>query len=98
MFKNMKIGTKITALAVVLIFLGTFAALTGYIGLSKVTNRVEKADNINDIIKGILVARQHEKNFMLRKDKSYIEKAAEQVKIIKKQIAEIKANFNQKIN
>ena len=98
MFKNMKIGTKITALAVILIFLGTFAALTGYIGLSNVVNRVEKADAINSIITEILVARQYEKNFMLRKDKSYIEKAAEQAKIVKKQIAETKAKFNQKIN
>ncbi len=98
MFKNMKIGTKITALALVLIILGTIAAFTGYIGLLKVANRVEKVDGINRIITGILVARQHEKNFMLRKDKSYIEKAAEEAKIVKKQIAETKAKFNREIN
>ncbi len=92
--KKMKIGTKITVLAVILIFLGTFAALTGYIGLSNVVNRVEKADDANRIIRGILVARQHEKNFMLHKDKSYIEKAAEQAQIVKKQIADAKAKFN----
>ena len=98
MFKNMKIGTKITALAVILIFLGTFAALTGYIGLSNVVNRVEKVEGVNQIITGILVARQHEKDFILSKDKSYIEKAAEQAKIVKKQIAETKAKLKQKIN
>ena len=68
MFKNMKIGTKIAALAVILIFLGTFAALTGYIGLSNVVNRVEKADDVNRLVKGIMAARQQEKNFIIRGD------------------------------
>jgi methyl-accepting chemotaxis protein len=98
MFKNMKIGTKITALTVILIFLGTFAALTGYIALSSVVNRVEKADEVNSITTEILVAREHEKNFLLYKDKSYVEKAAEQAQIVKKQIAEAKAKLNRKTN
>jgi len=98
MFKNMKIGTKIAALAVILIFLGTFAALTGYIGLSNVVNRVEKADDVNRLVKGIMAARQQEKNFIIRGDKSYINKVSEQVEAVKKQAAETRVKFDQKIN
>ena len=98
MFKNMALGMKIASLAVILILLAGLIAFMGYRGLSGVVDRVEKADDTNRIIKDILATRQQEKNFIIRKDHSYVEKVKEDVDILKKQASELRTKFNQRVN
>jgi methyl-accepting chemotaxis protein len=98
MFKKMKMGTKIASLAALLILLTGVVAFVGYNGLSGVVDRVEKADDVNRIVKDIMAARQQEKNFIIRKDISYIDKVADQVASLNQQASATKDKFNDKTN
>jgi methyl-accepting chemotaxis protein len=98
MFNKMKLGTKIASIAGVLIVLACVVAAVGYFGMAEVVSRVENAYAVDTLVKDILIARQHEKNFILRGDAAYIDKVhAQQEKIIK-EAAEAKGRFRQKIN
>ncbi|MCK5229863.1 MAG: methyl-accepting chemotaxis protein, partial [Desulfobulbaceae bacterium] len=61
-------------------------------------DRLEKADDVNRMVKETLETRQQEKNFIIRGDDVYITKVEEMVTKLKKQAEETKAKFNQKIN
>ena len=68
MFSNLKLGTKIfMGFFIVLIFL-LAVAWVGYSSLNGVVDRAEKADEVNEIVKTALEARQQEKNFIIRGD------------------------------
>ncbi len=98
MLKNFKLGIKISGgFAVMLIMM----AVVGYIGfssLSGVTDRVEKADDVNRLVKEILEARQQEKNYIIRGQAESIEEVNKKVNAIKEQALQTKEKFNQKIN
>lgn len=98
MFNKMTLGTKIASIAAVLIVLACIVAAVGYFGMAEVVNRVEKADAVDTLVKDILNARRHEKNFILRGDATYIDKVHEQLEKIRKEAAEAKGRFRQKIN
>ncbi|MEW6291229.1 MAG: methyl-accepting chemotaxis protein [Thermodesulfobacteriota bacterium] len=98
MFNKMTLGTKIASIATVLIVLACIVAAVGYFGMAEVVNRVEKADAVDTLVKDILNARRHEKNFILRGDATYIDKVHEQLEKIRKEAAEAKGRFRQKIN
>lgn len=98
MFNKMTLGTKIASIAAVLIVLACIVAAVGYFGMAEVVNRVEKADAVDTLVKDILNARRHEKNFILRGDAAYIDKVHEQLEKIRKEAAEAKGRFRQKIN
>lgn len=97
-FKDLSVAIKIASLAIILIMIIGIVALIGSRSLSGVVSRAEKADDVNRIVKGILSARQQEKNFIIRKDKSYIKKVQEDVEKLTNQTKEIKAKFKQKVN
>jgi methyl-accepting chemotaxis protein len=73
-------------------------AFVGYNGLNGVVDRVVKSDDVNRLVKGILQARQQEKNYIIRRDESYVVQVHEGVDEIIKQARETKDKFNQKIN
>ena len=98
MFKNMKLGTKIASLAVVLIIISGVMAFIGYNGLTGVVDRVEKADDANRMIKFLLEVRQQEKNFIMRGDKKYVDRVHVLTADTKKQANETKEKFNQPKN
>jgi len=98
MFKNMKLGTKIACLAVVLIIISGVMAFIGYNGLTGVVDRVEKADDANRMIKFLLEVRQQEKNFIMRGDKKYVDRVHVLTADTKKQANETKEKFNQPKN
>ncbi|MBU0965205.1 MAG: methyl-accepting chemotaxis protein [Proteobacteria bacterium] len=98
MFNKMKLGTKIASIAVVLIVLVCIVAGVGYSGMRGVVDRVGKADAVDTLAKDILIARQHEKNFIMRGDTAYIDKVHGQLEKIKKEAEETKGRFKQKIN
>lgn len=98
MFKNMKLGTKIFfGFALMIIFL-SIVAFIGFKSLSGVVNRVDKADDVNRIVKTILETRQHEKNYIIRGDLNYIKKVEEHIQELVAQAAETKNKFNQDLN
>lgn len=98
MFKKMKLGTKIASIAAVLIALACIVAAVGYSGMAEVVNRVGNAYAVDGLAKDILIARQHEKNFILRGEASYIEKVHEQLEKIITEAEQTKGRFRQKIN
>ncbi|MGD9160984.1 MAG: methyl-accepting chemotaxis protein, partial [Desulfobacteraceae bacterium] len=98
MLKNLKIGTKISGGFIIVLALMALIAFMGYRGLTGVADRVEKADDVNRLVKTILEARQAEKNYIMRKDDVYVKNVDESVKNIISQANETKDKFNQKIN
>jgi len=98
MLKNMKMGTKIVSLAVVLIILSAIVAGVGYNGLSGVVDRLEKADDVNRLINLMLSMRQHEKNFIIRGNKQDLAKVQKTVAEIKKHASETKHKFQDPAN
>ncbi len=97
-FKDLKIGTKLTICIGGLLLLGIVTGHSGYNSLSGVVDRVDKADDVNRIVKDALKTRQQEKNFIIRGDESYVGKVQESVTELKKQVAATKDKFDQKIN
>lgn len=98
MFRNLKVGIKITGGFVVMLISLLITAYIGYNGLSGVANRVDKADGANRIIKAILKTRQYEKNYIIRKDESYVAEVDKVVKDILERTRTAKDKFTQKIN
>jgi hypothetical protein len=77
MFGNMKLTTKMAAgfgiMIAIIAILGVFC----WKGLGKIEHKVETGDDANRLVKFSLEGRQHEKNFMLRKDRQYFDDAKE---------------------
>ena len=98
MLKNIKVGSKIIGGFSIVLVLLIVVAYVGYNGLSNVTDRVEKADDVNQLVKFVLASRQQEKNFIIRGDKKYVNTVAEQVEALKKQANETRAKFKDPVN
>ncbi|SDT85001.1 methyl-accepting chemotaxis protein [Desulfobacula phenolica] len=96
--KNLSLGIKIAfGFAIVLMFL-CIVAFIGFKSLSGVVDRVEKADDMNSIVKTILEARRHEKNYIIRGGETYINKVEGNVEKLVEQAMETKGKFNRQIN
>ena len=93
MFKKMKLSTKIAGLAAILMLLGFIVAFVGYNGLSGVVDRVGKADDMNRVVKYNLELRRQEKNFMIHKNHTYVDKVKDLIKNIKTQLEDTKGKF-----
>jgi len=91
-FKDVRLGLKIGGGFGVVIMLTCVVALIGWGGLVKVGNRVDNSNRITAIDKAISVARQHEKNYILRGDKEYVDKVRANVAIIEKEATALKAS------
>ena len=74
--KNVKLGTKITAGVIVVMILTASVAYIGWNSLQVVTDRFLMVDATESITKCILQARRHEKNFMIRGEKQYVDEVA----------------------
>ena len=98
MLKNLKLGAKIVGGFVIVLVLLAVVAYVGYNGLTGVVDRVEKADDVNRLIKDTLHSRQQEKNFIIRGDKEYADKVQEYVAHLKKQAKETKDKFKDSAN
>lgn len=98
LFRGAKLGKKIAGLAAMLIVLSGIVALFGYGGLAGVQDRVEKANDVNRMVKDILTVRQHEQEFIIHKDSSDIDKVLGITKNLKKQANLTKGKFAKKVN
>ena len=96
-FSNLKLSVKILGGFAIVLVLLIGVAYVGYNGLAGVVDRVEKADDVNRLVKEILETRQQEKNYIIREDNAYIKKVDEGVKKIISQCIATKEKFNQKL-
>ncbi|MCE5249874.1 methyl-accepting chemotaxis protein [bacterium] len=75
MFKNMKLATKIGCGFGILIVIAAIMGYTGWSSLRTVRYNVEIGNGAGQMVTQSLKGRQHEKNFIMRKDKTYLEEA-----------------------
>ncbi len=68
MFNRYKLKTKIASGFIFILILTCLVSYVGWDGMGKIVDRVEKADDTNLMIKMILQARRHEKNYIIRGD------------------------------
>jgi methyl-accepting chemotaxis protein len=95
MWKNWSVGTKIgLGFAVILTLLG-LVGYTGFVSLLKVTDRSEKSNDMQLIVKNLLEARRHEKNLIIRKESEYRDKTLKATADLKKQALATKERFRQ---
>ncbi|MBF0573417.1 MAG: methyl-accepting chemotaxis protein [Desulfamplus sp.] len=98
MFNNVKLGIKIYGGFAIIILFVAIVASVGYKSLASVVDRVDKLDDVNLMVKMILEARRHEKNYIIRKDVSYIAKVDENVNKIIKHASHVKDQFKDPLN
>lgn len=98
MFKNVKLAVKIGGGFGILLVFAVAMAFFGIKGLSSVVNRTEKADDVNRIVKMMLTSRQHEKNYIIRKDVKYAEKVDQEISSLIEETEKLSNKFNQQVN
>jgi methyl-accepting chemotaxis protein len=98
MLSNLKISTKIVGSACLVFILFMAAEYFSYLNLSKVADRSAKAGNMQQIVIGILEARRHEKNLLLRTDAQYRDNVLKITDDIRQQAQHAKDSFRQADN
>ncbi|WP_320043535.1 methyl-accepting chemotaxis protein [uncultured Desulfobacter sp.] len=98
MLERMTIAQKMTFGFGLVLLLTLLVAVIGYRGLSSVTDRVTKADDVNRMVRLILEARQAEKNFIIRKDEQYMAAHADKIKELLDQAESTKKSFKDSKN
>jgi len=71
-WKNFKIGTKLSAGFGIVLLLTAFVGISGWRGLNNVVTRVDKYQDVFETELLIGEARRAEKNFIIRKQESYL--------------------------
>lgn len=95
MFQNLKIGTKITSGFALMLILLIFLAYIDFNGILKVTERVNKANDVNLLVVSINECSQQEKNYIITKDESYILQVDNELQKIQDQAKTTKEKFRQ---
>ena len=65
MLKNIRLITKLSIGFGVMALLAILISIAGLRGIYNIQDRLHKADEVNRLVKDILQARQHEKNFII---------------------------------
>ena len=89
-----KIYAGFTLLLVLLIVV----AVVGYVGFVRVVDRIEKADDVNRLVKDIYATRLQEKNYILRGDAKYAASVDSSVTSLIDQAEATRAKFGKKSN
>ncbi|MGE4191907.1 MAG: methyl-accepting chemotaxis protein [Pseudodesulfovibrio sp.] len=98
MINNLRLGIKLGAGFGLVLILTALVAVIGYRGMVSVADRVDKADDVNRLVRYILEARVQEKNYMLRKDDKILATHAEALKKLYEQVATTTEKLNQQAN
>ena len=98
LWNKMKIKSKIFSGYSIVLILLLVISYVSYRELSVIADRINKVDHVNQITKGILEARRHEKNFIMRHDDEYAEKVLSIIAELKRLAYESKSRFNQMVN
>jgi methyl-accepting chemotaxis protein len=89
MFKNMKVGVKISIGFVSLIALLVVVSFLGFNSLGNVMKGANLTSICKDMKAFMLEARRHEKNYLLRKEEQYIEQVSAAVETIRQKGEEL---------
>jgi len=98
MLKTVGIGFKIIGGFAFILVLLIGVACFGYYGLSGVIQRVDKADDVNQMINAILQTRQHEKDFVIKGGQAHADQVLKMISDLKKISSDAKAKFNDPSN
>lgn len=98
MLNNLRLGVKLALGFAIVLVLTAVVAIVGFRGLSSVESRVEKADDVNRLVRFILEGRVEEKNYMLRGDKEHLEKHSNVLKSLLEQTESTKGKFDRQTN
>jgi len=83
MFRNMKVGLRIASGFGVITILGIIVGIAGYMIIDNINHQVEVAETAYIIKQACLQARGQEKNYIIRRDKKYFDKAIKEIQEIK---------------
>ena len=98
MLNKINISTKIMIGFGTVLCLMCIVGFIGLKGMEGVEDRVIKADDVNRMVKMLLQARQHEKNYIIRGDKKYVESALETINSLETQANETNEKFKHIVN
>jgi methyl-accepting chemotaxis protein len=98
MFDHCKLRTKIASGFVFVLILTCVVSYVGWDGMGKIADRVEKADDTNGMIKMILQARRHEKNFIIRGDAKYVQEVKREIVTLKDLASTTRKNSKDPLN
>jgi len=93
MLKTVTVSAKVKLGFALMLAVSAVLAFLAFRNMDMIGDRVEKADDANRIVKQMLEARRHEKNYLLRGGKEYVDKVKIEIEGIKKQAEETKAKF-----
>jgi methyl-accepting chemotaxis protein len=96
--KNVQLGTKIIAGFIVILVLTASVAYIGWDSLQVATDRFYKVDDTDTIIQSILQARRHEKNFIIRGEKQYVDEVTGVMGKMKATAEDLKKRFKDSKN
>ena len=91
MFNNLKISTKLLLLGGSLNAALVFVVIVSYSSLTSSFRQLEKVDLAGRLALSITQARQHEKNFIIRKDESYVVKVHDIIAELRKLLDQAKS-------
>ena len=98
MFNRYKLKTKIASGFIFILVLTCLVSYVGWDGMGKIVDRVERADDTNGMIKMILQARRHEKNFIIRGDNKYVQEVKKEIANLKDLASNTRKKFKDPLN
>ncbi|MGE4290638.1 MAG: methyl-accepting chemotaxis protein [Desulfovibrio sp.] len=96
--RDMKLGVKLGGGFGLVLALTLVVSAIGILGMRSVQDRVNKADDVNRMVRFILQARQHEKNFIIRLDEESLKNQAETMARLREQLAATTEKFSDELN
>lgn len=94
----MKLSTKIVSGFLFVFLITGIIVFIGWQGLSSVSDRAFKSDDSQAILRLLLEARRHEKNFILRGEQEYAERVQKAINELKEIAQGLKGRFNDPVN
>ncbi|MGE4553199.1 MAG: methyl-accepting chemotaxis protein, partial [Desulfovibrionaceae bacterium] len=98
MLKNLKLGIKLGIGFGIVLALTAGIAVIGYVSMANLADRVDKADDVNRLVRYILQARQQEKNYIIRHDAASVEQHVAIMKDLAAQVGATKDKFADPVN
>lgn len=94
----MKLAMKLGLSFGLMIILTIAMVYVGHNGMQGIEDRVDKADDVNRMVRTILETRMSEKNYILRSDDTYLQKHKKFLSTLREQIKATNQKFSQKVN
>ncbi len=98
MLHHLKLKTKIFGSFLLLLFLTGSIAYIGWNGMRSMVGRIEKSDDTTRMIEMLLQARRHEKNFILRGEKKWLDEVNKAIGQLKDQAQETRKKFKDPVD